>query len=271
MTNASHRLRADQEARIAGRRTMRGDCDVCRQRSVFSVRGGQPPAEPVNLREGLICRRCGLNNRMRLMYHAIRELREAHDGRLGPIYIAEELTPFYEALVQQFTDVTGSEYLPSGGVSGSVVEFNGRQIHQQDLRQLSFDDNSFDLVVHAEILEHVPAHQRALAEIHRVLAPGGEMLFTAPFMPARETNLLRASISIEGEIVHHLAPEMHGDPLDPAGVLVFQTFGWELLDELRGAGFDHAWVGFLDAADLGITSGVLFRARKRGVDDAHAN
>lgn len=252
---------------------MRGFCGFCDQRSVFFVRAGQPSAAPVNLREGLVCRRCGLKNRTRLIYRAIQELREARDRNLGPIYVAEEFSPLYTALARQFPDLTGSEYLPSGGPSGSIVDLDGREIHHQDLRELSFDDDTFDLVIHAEILEHVPDHQRALAEIHRVLAPGGETLFTAPFMPLRETNLLRASISDEGAIVHHLEPEMHGDPLDPAGVLVFQTFGWELLDELRNAGFDQAQVGFLDAAELGITSGVLLRARKRdrGVADAHAN
>lgn len=38
----------------------------------------------------------------------------------------------------------------------------------QDAENLRFSDNSFDLVIACEVLEHVPNPRRALAEIHRV-------------------------------------------------------------------------------------------------------
>ncbi len=265
LTTLSRERRRQDEAGVAMRRVVRGFCLCCRRRAVFSVRGGQPPRAEVNLREGLVCQRCGLNNRMRLLYQAVHEWQLAHDDTPAAIYVAEELSPFYERLSRRFDRVTGSEYVPSAGASGAVVALHGLQIHHQDLRSLSFEDETFDLVVHADVLEHVPGHRGALAEIQRVLVPGGETLFTAPFMPNREKNLVRATISADGEIVHHLEPEIHGDPLDPAGALVFQTFGCQLLDDLREAGFDLVQIGFLADAALAITSGVLFRARKVAV------
>jgi SAM-dependent methyltransferase len=42
-----------------------------------------------------------------------------------------------------------------------------------DATAMPFGDGSFDRVIAAEVLEHVPADQRALAEIARVLRPGG--------------------------------------------------------------------------------------------------
>jgi SAM-dependent methyltransferase len=50
-----------------------------------------------------------------------------------------------------------------------------------DGRHLPFDDGSFDVVFSTEVFEHVFNLQEMLAELHRVLKPGGLMLFTCPF------------------------------------------------------------------------------------------
>jgi SAM-dependent methyltransferase len=55
-----------------------------------------------------------------------------------------------------------------------------------DATGLPFPDGSFDRVVAAEILEHVPDDSRALAEIARVLRPGGIAAVTVPsWLPER--------------------------------------------------------------------------------------
>lgn len=46
-----------------------------------------------------------------------------------------------------------------------------------DAERLPYEDASFDLVVGHAILHHLPEPQTALREIHRVLAPGGDLLF----------------------------------------------------------------------------------------------
>jgi SAM-dependent methyltransferase len=45
---------------------------------------------------------------------------------------------------------------------------------------LPFADGSFDRVVAAEVLEHLPEDSRAMAELFRVLKPGGLMAVTVP-------------------------------------------------------------------------------------------
>jgi len=47
---------------------------------------------------------------------------------------------------------------------------------------LPFPDRVFDAVVCAELLEHVYDPQRVLAEVARVLRPGGRLLITVPFL-----------------------------------------------------------------------------------------
>lgn len=49
-----------------------------------------------------------------------------------------------------------------------------------DSYRLPFADESFDCVIAAEILEHLDDDGRALAEIHRVLKPGGDLVVSVP-------------------------------------------------------------------------------------------
>ncbi len=50
--------------------------------------------------------------------------------------------------------------------------------------ELPFADGSFDRVIAAEVLEHIPDDGRAMSELARVLRPGGRMAATVPrFFP----------------------------------------------------------------------------------------
>lgn len=51
-----------------------------------------------------------------------------------------------------------------------------------DAVALPFRDASLDAVLALEVLEHIPQPQRMLAEADRVLAPGGMLILTTPFM-----------------------------------------------------------------------------------------
>jgi SAM-dependent methyltransferase len=53
-------------------------------------------------------------------------------------------------------------------LSGSVL--------QQDATSLDFPDNHFDVVYSFGVLHHIPEAEKAVAEIHRVLKPGGKLL-----------------------------------------------------------------------------------------------
>lgn len=55
-----------------------------------------------------------------------------------------------------------------------------------DATMLPFPDNTFDRVIASEVLEHVPDDHAALAELSRVLKPGGVLAATVPaFLPER--------------------------------------------------------------------------------------
>jgi SAM-dependent methyltransferase len=47
---------------------------------------------------------------------------------------------------------------------------------------MPFENASFDVVLSTEVLDHVPDPEKYLAEVKRVLKPGGTFFFTVPFL-----------------------------------------------------------------------------------------
>ncbi len=63
----------------------------------------------------------------------------------------------------------------------TVAEWNYGHISVvSDLQHLPFYDNTFDLVISTQVLEHVKDPAQAIIEMHRVLKPGGSLLLTLP-------------------------------------------------------------------------------------------
>ena len=70
----------------------------------------------------------------------------------------------------------GGDY--SQGVPKNLME-SGR-VRRMEKRRIPFEDETFDVVVHNQVFEHVPDLDLALSEIARVLKPGGVMLGLFP-------------------------------------------------------------------------------------------
>lgn len=203
-----------------------------------------------NWRERLVCPICHLNNRMRAVVHIFNT--ECRPDTRSTLYITEQTTSLYKLLKERFPCIWGSEYLGSSVNLGSNNE-NG--IRNEDLTCLSFDDGKFDYILSFDVFEHIPDYRRSLAECCRCLKSGGVLFFTVPFAPTSKENIVRASISPDGEIVHLLPAEYHGNPLNPEGCLSFYHFGWEILGDLRSAGFKDSTALVYWSKDYGYLGG----------------
>ena len=119
------------------------------------------------------------------------------------------------------------------GVSpGTMVD----GVQCQDVQRLTHAAASFDVCTSTEVFEHVPEDLLGFAELHRVLRPGGRLVFSVP-LSGREKTIERARLR-DGKIEHLLPPEYHGDHIRGQGrVLAYRNYGQDILDRVRGAGF----------------------------------
>ena len=93
-----------------------------------------------------------------------------------------------------FVDVTGLDQ------SEEAIRYCAEKglglVRRGDVCSLPFSDNSFDLVLATDVLEHVAADTVAMAEIRRVVRPQGYALLTVPTFP-----LLWG---LQDNVAHHL-------------------------------------------------------------------
>ncbi len=234
----------EQERRAVERRlasepgdfTVRGRCFCCQADVDFAVSWAY--AYPIegellpNWREHLVCPHCRLNNRMRAAIHLFQVLQAPEPS--ANLYLTEQASALFAWMATRYPTAQGSEFL---GATLPFGEADTRGIRNETLTGLSFESASFDHVLSFDVLEHIPDFLAGFAECLRVLRPGGALLFTVPFNPAQEKNLVRAVVDASGEITYLQPPEYHWDPVVAGGCLAFYHFGWELLEQLRELGF----------------------------------
>ncbi|UXU07946.1 methyltransferase domain-containing protein [Agrobacterium tumefaciens] len=159
-------------------------------------------AEYIERQQGMRCDSCGANLRGVALGCAISEI-------LG-------------------VDVPLREYVKSGAAKNlCVLDMNGTSISTifnilpgyiradyptVDMNDMPYEDQTFDLVVHSDTLEHVPVPGRALVECRRVLKPSGSLCYTVPIVVGRMTR------SREG-----LPPSYHGKVTDKRNDYLVQT------------------------------------------------
>ena len=227
---------------------LKGWCGICQQLSAFHIAKSSGGGW-CDLRENILCE-CKLNGRMREVYEAIKIVMDQENEKKFLMF--EQVTPFFFKVQERYPNVEGCEFLGDDIPSGSYKIFRGMQVRSENILRLSYSDNSFDLIFHGDVLEHVPDTSTALKECWRILKPGGTMLFTCPFFDLEE-HLIRARV-VDGQVEHLLPPAYHGNPILKEGSLVFFHHGWPLLNDIRNAGFSQVRIGLLYDVFQGIVS-----------------
>ncbi len=76
--------------------------------------------------------------------------------------------------------VRGAKYAPHW-VSVDLYDLSPLIDYHYDIMDMPFEDAKFDFVACIAVLEHVPYPEKAIAELTRVLKPGGEIWIEIPF------------------------------------------------------------------------------------------
>jgi SAM-dependent methyltransferase len=189
-----------------------------------------------------VCDGCGCNARQRAVANIL--LDAIPDHASARVYLTEQASPFYVAMRRHVPGTRGSEF-GAGRLRrmrlAAWLARHGRleRIRLEDVRALSFADASLDAVVSQDVLEHVADHRDALREAARVLRPGGVLVLSVPFYDTALRSEQIAWPDGRGGVRFAGEPEFHGDPVG-GGVACFHHFGWDLLQDMRDAGFADA-------------------------------
>jgi SAM-dependent methyltransferase len=116
---------------------------------------------------------------------AIVDIAPSASGRLLDVGVGER--PYADLFAPHVSRYVGVEYPPacenlSPGITRRVHAGLGIVDAWCDGHHLPFADGTFDTVLSLEVFEHVPDPDGMLAEMHRVLRPGGRLLVTVPFL-----------------------------------------------------------------------------------------
>ena len=96
----------------------------------------------------------------------------SHDDLLK----SKEKLTLHEAFLQK---IKGNEPLSSASSSSSQT-VSIWALSSADITTLPFSNQTFDIIICSEVLEHIPDEQRALSEIRRVMKPGGTLVVSVP-------------------------------------------------------------------------------------------
>lgn len=178
------------------------------------------------------CLSCGANT----VNLSVISVIEKEFGALTGIAHAYELSTYgatHDYLRKNFRQFTDSEFMP-GEVKGAVI----KGVRNEDIQDLTFADNSFDLITSNQVMEHVPDDIKGFQECLRTLKPGGRLIFTVPLYDTPHS-IKMAEVTSAG-INFLQEPEYHDSRLaGPGSAVVFWQHSFhDICDRLRAAGFN---------------------------------
>jgi len=185
-----------------------GYCTCCRQETVFEILGDW-------LRDQYLCTKCGSIPRQR---HVNLILDKYFTG--WETLRVHESSPSNHFVARWSTQYTFSHYIEHAA-EGSII--NG--IRSENLEALTFRDNSFNLIITQDVLEHVFHPDRAMREIMRVLIPGGAHVFTTPKHSAIRNSYRRSAVDTKGNIEYLKEAVYHSNPVGDGKALVTWDYG----------------------------------------------
>lgn len=157
--------------------------------------------------EGAVCPDCGSIARDRFLFFCFVGRRPR--ARYRVLETSPRLGQDYRRAMRGWFDYRASDFDLRGHRADIAL----------DLQDIHLEPGSVDVLLTPHVLEHVPDTDRALAGIHRLLAPGGVMYLQVPVL--------------QGRTARPATPEFHGDDTP-----VEWRFGPDLTERLRGHGFE---------------------------------
>jgi len=183
-------------------------CPICKHGSeAFESYG-------VKNRPNAKCPQCGSKGRHRLVWLFLERRTNFFDrSPKRMLHVAPE-----KRFIERFSKMPQIDYL-SADLDSPVAMI------KLDLTNIQFEADSFDVIYCSHVLEHVPDDRRAMAELRRVLRPGGWALVVVPVFG--EATYENFAITTPEERLRHFGQADH-----------VRKYGRDIAVRLASAGFE---------------------------------
>ena len=184
-----------------------GYCHCCRKNTEFIIAGSW-------LRDQYFCAKCRSIPRQRHISCILDTF--FPDWEKTSLHESSPSNDFISRWASNYSSSQFFENIPRGKVH--------KGFRCENLEHMTFPDNTFDIFVTQDVMEHVFSPGDAFGEIMRVLKPGGAHVFTAPKHKGLRTSHPRAALK-SGEIDYFMDPVYHGNPVGDGKALVTWDYG----------------------------------------------
>jgi SAM-dependent methyltransferase len=216
-----------------------GHCPACDRDTTFTARSTW-------LRDHFLCEQCGSLPRERALMSCVESfypdwqqltIHESSPGSRGAS----------ARLSRECKHYVPSQYYPDKEPGSKVGAYRC-----ENLEKLTFDNESIDLHITQDVLEHVFDPEMVFSEIARTLKPGGAHIFTVPMVNKQLPTKVRARLREDGSIMEIEPPVYHGNPISDQGSLVTIDWGFDICKKIFDACGLFTHLIYIDDLSRGI-------------------
>lgn len=142
---------------------------------------------------------------------------------------------------------TATQYYPDQPFGKTINGFRN-----EDLEKQKFENESFDIVITQDVMEHVYDPENAFKEIARTLKKGGAHIFTVPIINKHKETEVWAIKGKDGKPKFLKNPEYHKNPVDPDGSPVTMHWGFDIIDYIKEKSGLETIIEYINNLDYGI-------------------
>ena len=204
-------------------------CPKCKKKKIFIKYGNSPTS--------IRCLGCSRTIKPLSILTYVKELKLNSNSY---VYELSFHGPVFDYLKSNFKNFYFSEFYPSR-TKGEKIN----NVFNQDVQDLTFQDDFFDFISCTEVFEHVPEYLIGFSEIYRTLKKGGVFCFTVPLYSNLKTEHL-CEIDESGNLRWLGKPEFHDSRITgPNTVPVFwKNSENQIIQDLKKTGFKEAKIKY---------------------------